>query len=111
MKEGIHPNYVSTLVTCGCGNKFQTRSTRKEIKVDKNGNLVDEGVKPVPVKADEMNTGGRGGSQMQAGKDYKLGRQYGMDEKYLVVNADGEYRILDSPDELKDLYKDIGSPW
>ena len=34
MKEGIHPNYVSTLVTCGCGNKFQTRSTRKEIKVD-----------------------------------------------------------------------------
>ena len=65
----------------------------------------------MPVKADEMNTGGRGGSQMQAGKDYKLGRQYGKDEKYLVVNADGEYRILDSPEELKDLYKDIGSPW
>lgn len=34
MKEGIHPQYVSTLVVCGCGNKFQTRSTKKEIKVD-----------------------------------------------------------------------------
>lgn len=34
MKEGIHPQYVSTLVTCGCGNKFQTRSTRSALKVD-----------------------------------------------------------------------------
>ena len=34
MKKDIHPNYVETTVTCGCGNKFQTRSTRKELKVD-----------------------------------------------------------------------------
>lgn len=34
MKEGIHPKYVDTKVTCGCGNSFQTRSTRQEIKVD-----------------------------------------------------------------------------
>ncbi|NLX55996.1 MAG: 50S ribosomal protein L31 [Planctomycetaceae bacterium] len=34
MKEGIHPEYFETLVTCGCGNKFETRSTRKELKVD-----------------------------------------------------------------------------
>lgn len=34
MKEGIHPNYVETVVTCGCGNTFHTRSTRKELKVD-----------------------------------------------------------------------------
>ena len=34
MKEGIHPNYVETVVTCGCGNTFKTRSTRKELKVD-----------------------------------------------------------------------------
>lgn len=34
MKKGIHPNYVETQVTCGCGNKFQTRSTRKELRVD-----------------------------------------------------------------------------
>jgi len=34
MKEGIHPRYVDTTVTCGCGNTFQTRSTQPEMKVD-----------------------------------------------------------------------------
>ena len=34
MKEGIHPNYFETVVSCGCGNSFKTRSTRKELKVD-----------------------------------------------------------------------------
>ncbi|MCE2812222.1 MAG: 50S ribosomal protein L31 [Planctomycetota bacterium] len=34
MKDGIHPKYHETKVTCGCGNSFTTRSTRKELKVD-----------------------------------------------------------------------------
>ena len=34
MKDAIHPEYVETAVTCGCGNSFSTRSTRKELKVD-----------------------------------------------------------------------------
>jgi large subunit ribosomal protein L31 len=34
MKEGIHPKYYETVVTCGCGNTFKTRSTRKELKID-----------------------------------------------------------------------------
>ena len=34
MKDGIHPEYVDTNVTCGCGNSFQTRSTRKSLKID-----------------------------------------------------------------------------
>ena len=34
MKDEIHPQYYDTHVTCGCGNSFQTRSTRKELKVD-----------------------------------------------------------------------------
>jgi len=34
VKEGIHPKYVETKVTCGCGNSFMTRSTKPEIKVD-----------------------------------------------------------------------------
>ena len=34
MKKGIHPDYVETAVRCGCGNKFTTRSTRKELVVD-----------------------------------------------------------------------------
>ena len=34
MKDGIHPDYVETKVTCGCGNSFVTRSTKPELKVD-----------------------------------------------------------------------------
>ncbi|MCS7239128.1 MAG: 50S ribosomal protein L31 [Thermoguttaceae bacterium] len=34
MKEGIHPPYFETKVTCGCGNTFVTGSTKPEIKVD-----------------------------------------------------------------------------
>ena len=29
MKEGIHPKYETTTVTCACGETFQTRSTKK----------------------------------------------------------------------------------
>jgi large subunit ribosomal protein L31 len=29
MKPNIHPQYVSTEVTCSCGNTFTTRSTAK----------------------------------------------------------------------------------
>ena len=28
MKAGIHPEYVPTTVVCGCGNTFETRSTK-----------------------------------------------------------------------------------
>jgi large subunit ribosomal protein L31 len=34
MQADIHPDYLETKVTCGCGNSFMTRSTRKELKVD-----------------------------------------------------------------------------
>ena len=34
MKKDIHPKYVPTLVKCGCGNTFITRSTQPELKVD-----------------------------------------------------------------------------
>jgi large subunit ribosomal protein L31 len=34
MKSGIHPEYVEATVTCGCGNKFVTRSTKKKITVE-----------------------------------------------------------------------------
>jgi large subunit ribosomal protein L31 len=34
MKEGIHPKYEEATVTCGCGNKFKTRSTKKNITVE-----------------------------------------------------------------------------
>jgi len=34
MKKGIHPEYVECTVTCGCGNTFKTRSTKREIHVE-----------------------------------------------------------------------------
>lgn len=34
MKPDIHPKYELTSVECACGNKFETRSTRSEIKVE-----------------------------------------------------------------------------
>ena len=34
MKKGIHPKYVETVVKCGCGNTFNTRSTKAKIAVE-----------------------------------------------------------------------------
>jgi large subunit ribosomal protein L31 len=34
MKKDIHPKYVPTLIKCGCGNSFVTRSTQPEMKID-----------------------------------------------------------------------------
>ncbi|MDR1673918.1 MAG: 50S ribosomal protein L31 [Oscillospiraceae bacterium] len=34
MKQGIHPNFEKTTVVCACGNTIDTRSTKKEIKVE-----------------------------------------------------------------------------
>ncbi|HDT14883.1 MAG TPA: 50S ribosomal protein L31 [Firmicutes bacterium] len=34
MKKGLHPEYAKADVICACGNKFETRSTKNEIKVE-----------------------------------------------------------------------------
>ena len=34
MKTDIHPEYVVAHVRCSCGNEFETRSTKPEIKVE-----------------------------------------------------------------------------
>ena len=34
MKEGIHPEYAKTTITCACGNVIETQSTRKDIRVE-----------------------------------------------------------------------------
>ncbi len=34
MKEGIHPKYFETTITCACGNVIHTRSTVKNIRVE-----------------------------------------------------------------------------
>ena len=34
MREKIHPKYHETSITCACGNVIQTRSTKKDIRVE-----------------------------------------------------------------------------
>ncbi|HHU06972.1 MAG TPA: 50S ribosomal protein L31 [Clostridiaceae bacterium] len=34
MKENIHPEYNKCVVTCACGEVFETGSVRKEMSVD-----------------------------------------------------------------------------
>jgi large subunit ribosomal protein L31 len=34
MKEGIHPKYEKCTVSCACGNTFESRSTKGNIKVE-----------------------------------------------------------------------------
>lgn len=34
MKEKIHPKYEKCVVSCACGNTFETSSVKSEIKVE-----------------------------------------------------------------------------
>jgi len=34
MKKDIHPNYNALEVHCACGNEFETKSTKKEIRIE-----------------------------------------------------------------------------
>ncbi len=34
MKEGIHPNYTMSVVTCACGSTVTTRTTRGSFTTD-----------------------------------------------------------------------------
>jgi large subunit ribosomal protein L31 len=34
MKSGIHPEVVTTTITCACGQVFHTRATKKSMRVE-----------------------------------------------------------------------------
>ncbi len=34
MRAGIHPTYQDATVSCACGNTWQTRSTKSEIRIE-----------------------------------------------------------------------------
>lgn len=34
MKQGIHPDYKPTTVTCACGEVIETASTRENIRIE-----------------------------------------------------------------------------
>ena len=34
MKAKIHPEYVDAVFTCACGNSWETRATKKQVRLD-----------------------------------------------------------------------------
>jgi large subunit ribosomal protein L31 len=34
MKAKIHPEYVDAVFTCACGNTWETRATKKQVRLD-----------------------------------------------------------------------------
>lgn len=34
MKKNVHPKYFETTITCACGEVVQTKSTKKDIRVE-----------------------------------------------------------------------------
>jgi large subunit ribosomal protein L31 len=34
MKQGIHPDYKVTTISCACGESFKIRSTKENVKLD-----------------------------------------------------------------------------
>ncbi len=34
VKKDLHPSFEKTTITCACGNVIETRSTKKDIKVE-----------------------------------------------------------------------------
>lgn len=34
MKEGIHPEYLDTVIKCACGNEIKTKSTVKDLHIE-----------------------------------------------------------------------------
>ncbi len=34
MKQGIHPQYTETTVSCACGHVIETRATKENIKIE-----------------------------------------------------------------------------
>ncbi|MFP5310344.1 MAG: 50S ribosomal protein L31 [Actinomycetes bacterium] len=55
MKQGIHPEYVTTTVTCSCGNTFTTGGTAEKITVE----LCDQCHPFYTGKQKLVDTGGR----------------------------------------------------
>ncbi|MFN8636400.1 MAG: 50S ribosomal protein L31 [Chloroflexota bacterium] len=34
MRDNTHPHYEAATITCACGNKIETRSTRQNLRID-----------------------------------------------------------------------------
>ena len=68
MKEGIHPEFKKTTITCHCGNVIETMSTKENIKVE------------ICSKCHPFYTGQQKAAQTRGAID-KFNRKYGLANK------------------------------
>lgn len=67
MKDGIHPKVFKTTVTCACGNKFETLSTKQELRVE-----ICSECHPFYTGKQQVFTGGKEGRVEKFRKRYGL---------------------------------------
>jgi len=77
VKKDIHPKYVETTVTCGCGNSFKTRSTREKLTVE----ICSQCHPFFTGKAKFVDT---------AGRVEKFQRKYGWDKRRSAAAAESD---------------------
>lgn len=65
MKEGIHPKYSKTTVSCACGETFETGSTKQDLRVE------------VCSKCHPFYTGARSKMVFSKGRVDRFRRRYG----------------------------------
>lgn len=66
MKSGIHPQVVSTTITCSCGEQIETRSTKENMRVE------------VCSRCHPFYTGNRSRMVFAAGRVEKFKQKYGL---------------------------------
>ena len=77
MKPEIHPDYMACTVTCACGETFQTRTTKPEIRVE------------ICSKCHPFFTGKQKIVDTE-GRVERFIKRYGLEKKYAEANRDAE---------------------
>jgi large subunit ribosomal protein L31 len=68
MKKGIHPTYITTKVSCACGNTFEVESNKEELHLE------------VCDKCHPFFTGVQG-KATKTGRVEKFNRKYGLTQE------------------------------
>lgn len=105
LQDQTNPNDSSTIADLNEGGKTDMYQHGAQdnymVKTDQYGDeMLDAKGKPIPATVEDMNAG-----------HAKIGRQPGKDEKFLVIDEEGNAKIMDSPKDLEDFHKAHGMIW
>lgn len=105
LQDQSNPGDSSTIADLNEGSSRQMYQHGAQdnymVKTDWRGEVIKgpDG-KPIPATVEDMNAGRA-----------KLGRQPGKDEKFLVIDEEGNMKIMDSPKELEAFHMENGMIW